>query len=57
MWIMIQVQSSWFPLADRNSQKFVNIYECSDSDFQKANIRTYHDAVNSSNIILPVLKN
>ena len=54
---MIQVQSSWFPLADRNSQKFVNIYECSDSDFQKANIRTYHDAVNSSNIILPVLKN
>lgn len=54
--IMIQVQSSWFPLADRNPQKFVNIYECSDSDFQKANIRIYHDAVNSSNIILPVLK-
>ncbi len=55
--IMIQVQSSWFPLADRNPQKFVNIYECSDNDFQKAHIRIYHDTVNSSNIILPVLKN
>ena len=54
--IMIQVQSSWFPLVDRNPQKFVNIYEANDSDFQKATIRIYHDAANSSNIILPVLK-
>ena len=54
--LMIQIQSSWFPLADRNPQKFVNIYECSDSDFQKAAIRIYHDGINSSSIILPVLK-
>jgi predicted acyl esterase len=54
--LMIQIQSSWFPLADRNPQKFVNIYECNDSDFQKAVIRIYHDGTNSSNIILPVLK-
>jgi len=54
--IMIQIQSSWFPLVDRNPQKFVNIYEANDSDFQKATIRIFHDAVNSSNIILPVLK-
>lgn len=54
--IMIQVQSSWFPLVDRNPQKFVNIYEANDSDFQKATIRIYHDAANSSNILLPVLK-
>lgn len=54
--LMIQIQSSWFPLADRNPQKFVNIYECDDSDFQKAAIRIYHDGTNSSNIILPVLK-
>jgi len=54
--IMIQVQSSWFPLADRNPQKFVNIYECEDSDFQKATIHIYHDATNSSSILLPVLK-
>jgi putative CocE/NonD family hydrolase len=37
--LMIQIQSSWFPLVDRNPQKFVNIYECSDSDFQKATIK------------------
>jgi putative CocE/NonD family hydrolase len=54
--IMIQIQSSWFPLSDRNPQKFVNIYEATDNDFQKATIRIYHDATNSSNIILPVLK-
>jgi putative CocE/NonD family hydrolase len=50
--LMIQIQSSWFPLADRNPQKFVDIYKCDDSDFQKAVIKIYHD----SKIILPVLK-
>ena len=54
--LMIQIQSSWFPLADRNPQQFVNIYECNDSDFQKASIKIYHDGTNSSNIVLPVLK-
>ena len=53
--LMIQVQSSWFPLADRNPQKFVDIYHCEDSDFQKANIRIYHDAVNQTKFILPIL--
>ncbi len=55
--IMIQIQSTWFPLADRNPQKFENIYTANDSDFQKATIRIYHDAQNQSKIILPVLKN
>ncbi|MGB4845279.1 MAG: CocE/NonD family hydrolase [Ferruginibacter sp.] len=55
--LMIQIQSSWFPLADRNPQKFVDIYHCDDSDFQKANIKIHHDAANASKIILPVLKN
>ena len=54
--LMIQIQSSWFPLADRNPQKFVNIYEAKENDFQKATIRIYHDATNSSNVILPVMK-
>ncbi|HET9747381.1 MAG TPA: CocE/NonD family hydrolase [Chitinophagaceae bacterium] len=54
--LMIQIQSSWFPLADRNPQKFVNIYEANITDFQKATIRIHHDATNSSNIILPVMK-
>lgn len=54
--LMVQIQSSWFPLADRNPQKFVNIYEADITDFQKATIRVHHDATNSSNIILPVIK-
>jgi uncharacterized protein len=54
--LMIQIQSSWFPLADRNPQKFVNIYEADITDFQKATIRLHHDAANPSNVILPVMK-
>jgi putative CocE/NonD family hydrolase len=53
--IMVQIQSSWFPLVDRNPQKFVNIYEAKESDFQKATIRVYHDKKNPGRIILPVL--
>lgn len=54
--IMIQVQSSWFPLVDRNPQKFLRIPEAKESDFQKTTIRIYHDATNSSNIILLVIR-
>jgi putative CocE/NonD family hydrolase len=54
--MMIQIQSSWFPLADRNPQKFVDIYHCEDTDFQKSTIRIYHDAEHPSKIILPILK-
>lgn len=39
--IMVQVQSSLFPLYDRNPQKFMNIYEAEEQDFQKANIMIY----------------
>lgn len=35
--LMIQVQSSWFPLVDRNPQQFMDIYQAKDSDFKKAN--------------------
>lgn len=54
--IMVQVQNSWFPLVDRNPQKFVNIYKCSDSDFQKATHRIYHDAKYPSHIKVSVLQ-
>jgi len=54
--IMVQIQSTWFPLVDRNPQKFVNIYEAAQNDFQKATIRIYHDEKNASSILLPVLK-
>lgn len=53
--IMVQVQSSWFPLVDRNPQKFMRIPDAIESDFQKAMIRVYHDATNASKIVLPVL--
>lgn len=54
--IMIQVQNSWFPLVDRNPQKFVNIYKCSDSDFQKATQRIYHDAKYPSHIKVSIFQ-
>ncbi len=54
--MMIQIQSSWFPLVDRNPQKFVNIYEASAKDFQKADIKIYHSTEYPSDIVLPILK-
>lgn len=54
--MMVQIQSSWFPLADRNPQQFVNIYECSDADFIKATHRIYHSEEYPSAVILNVVK-
>lgn len=54
--IMVQIQSSWFPLVDRNPQKFENIYEAKDEDFQKSNIKIYHDAQHPSGIELSIIK-
>jgi len=53
--IMVQVQSSWFPLVDMNPQTFVNIPTCSAADFRKATIRIFHDAAHLSGITLPVV--
>jgi len=54
--IMIQIQNSWFPLVDRNPQKFMDIYkEAEDKDFQKATHRIYHDQTNNSSIEIGVL--
>ncbi|MDM1297119.1 CocE/NonD family hydrolase [Empedobacter falsenii] len=50
--IMIQVQNTWFPLADRNPQQFMNVYEATAKDFLKQTQRIYHD----SYIEIPVLK-
>ena len=54
--IMIQVQSSWFPLVDINPQKFLNIYQADENDFQKATHKIYHDKNHSSGIIIDVLE-
>jgi predicted acyl esterase len=52
---MVQVQSSWFPLVDRNPQKFVNIYTAQESDFQKAVHHIYHTPQNATNLEVMVL--
>ncbi len=54
--LMIQIQSSWFPLADRNPQQFVNIYQCNESDFIPARIRIFSSNSHASNIVLPVME-
>lgn len=54
--LMVQVQSSWFPLVDRNPQVFTNIYTCKDSDFTSSLIHIYHQEGASSCVILPVCK-
>lgn len=54
--IMIQVQHSWFPIADRNPQQFMDIYHADDKDFQKATHRIYHDQTNTSSLTVTVWK-
>jgi len=54
--IMIQVQSTWFPLVDRNPQTFTNIYEADEKDFKKATHRIHRDADHPSKVIVRVLK-
>jgi len=53
--IMIQVQHYWFPLGDRNPNKFVDINKAKDSDFQSATMRLYHDTTAPSSLKVTVL--
>ena len=53
--IMIQVQSTWFPLVDRNPQKFMNINEAKEADFQKAVHRVFRQRDAASKITVRVL--
>lgn len=48
--IMVQIQSTWFPLVDRNPQKFVDIYSAKNSDFQKAIQRIYRSKSRPSHL-------
>jgi len=52
--IMIQVQSSWFPLVDRNPQQFIDIYRAKDEDFIPCEIQVHRDAGRASGVILPI---
>ena len=52
--IMVQVQSSWFPLIDRNPQTFVDIYTAKATDFKKATQRVYRTATMPSRITVMI---
>ena len=55
--IMVQVQSTWFPVIDRNPQRFVpNIFQAKESDFQPATQKIYRSGQTASYIALPVQK-
>jgi predicted acyl esterase len=53
---MVQVQSTWFPLIDRNPQTFVpNIFEARESDFRPATVRVSRSASQASGVVVPVV--
>jgi predicted acyl esterase len=54
--IMIQVQSTWFPLIDRNPQQFVDIYNAKKTDYIKATQRIYRSRRYPSYVTLHQLK-
>jgi putative CocE/NonD family hydrolase len=55
--LMVQVQSTWFPLIDRNPQKFVpSIYRATAADFIKATQRVYSSPARPSHLVLPVVR-
>jgi len=55
--IMVQVQSTWFPVIDRNPQTFLeNIYTATESDYKAATQKVYRSARFASQVTLPVLK-
>ena len=54
---MIQIQSTWFPIYDRNPQKFVpNIFDAKASDYQKAQITVLRSQAQPTAVLLPVVK-
>jgi predicted acyl esterase len=53
---MVQIQSSWFPLYDRNPQKYIpNIMFARPEDFTKSTQRIWHTAASASSIEFPVV--
>jgi predicted acyl esterase len=54
--IMVQIQSSWFPLFDRNPQTFTDIFKANANDFKKATHKIYYSKKLPSKIRLKILK-
>ena len=54
--LMVQVQSTWFPMIDRNPGRFMDIYHAKDADFRPTTQRVYRSADLASHLVLPVVK-
>jgi len=54
--LMVQVQSTWFPMIDRNPGRFENIFLARDADFRKTTQRVYRSADHPSHVVLPVVQ-
>lgn len=54
--IMVQIQSSWFPIFDRNPQQFLNIFEANENDFLKATQRIYYSKKYPSNLSAKIME-
>ena len=54
--IMVQVQSSWFPLVDRNPQTFTDIYKATEADFKAATHRVYRTPAQASSLEVTLLR-
>jgi hypothetical protein len=53
---MVQIQSSWFPVYDRNPQTFVpNIFLAKPADYQKQTMHVLHNAAHASRVDLPLV--
>jgi len=53
--LMVQVQSTWFPMFDRNPQTFVDVYHAAAADYRAATERVYRSGAEASRLELPVL--
>ena len=54
--LMVQIQSTWFPLVDRNPQTFCDIYHAKAEDFVKATQRIYHSPQAASSVRVQVMR-
>jgi len=54
--VMVQIQSTWFPLVDRNPQQFLDIYGAKPGDFRKATQRVYRSKSNPSYVVFSQVK-
>jgi len=54
--IMVQVQSTWFPMIDRNPGRFMDIWQATEADFQPTTQHVYRSARQASHIVLPVMR-